>query len=178
MVKWVFDNPYIKRNYSEKLKTIWRKVITMPTPELTIQVYYPKARCWTEKMQYWYRYDPQNQDYTIHHYKAEIMYATMILPYPPEQMSLVRNNGGIRTHGLFCYSTYSGKRIIKLYYSETTPDYWIAFIMAHEYRHYWQMKKYGKLMYYKAQRDANKWAYKRLKEIGFKHDTFISIQKT
>ena len=174
MVKWKFDNDYIKRNYSDKLKDMWRKVITTSTPDLTIEVYYPKPRCWYEQMKY--LYDENNQ--RIHWHKNEIMYATMILRYPLHEMTLVRPGNTERARGLYCYRWQYNNRLIKLFYTEETSDYWIAFIMAHEYRHYRQHKKYGSAMRnyengrlrrpIQIEKDADSWAYKRVKELGLK----------
>jgi hypothetical protein len=176
MVKWIFENPYIKRNYEQKLKDIWRRVITAPTPDLTIKVIYPKPRCWYEPMRYCLDRSNTNMgSYTWH--KQEAMYASLILHYPFEEMTIVRAGDCDGSRGRYCHR-WSGFRLIKLFYTEGTSDYWIAFIMAHEYRHYRQYKRYGEQMHQyengrlhrpiQLEKDANGWAHRRVTELGFK----------
>lgn len=168
MVRWIFDNEYIKRNYEDKLKNIWRQVITKPTPDLTILVFYPKDKHYEYLMKHW-------EGYRL---KREMNHATIVLHYPIEEIVLSRayeQNG--YGHGRCCYGYFNQR--IKLYLSESTSDYWIAWLMAHEYRHWMQFKRYGDGMRHRdengrlhrpiqIEKDANDWASERMKHIGYK----------
>jgi hypothetical protein len=180
MVVFTFNEPEARDFYEDRIRKLWSQVVTAPTPDLWVKVFF-----YPDKVSYW-RMTDNNETLVASRYFKSLDGVERQHVY-----ELSRAKGSYRCiqyggHGMtnaewgFIQRHKNKiKHIITLRFGLTSSLDHMASLMAHEYRHYRQWKKYGAYnMNYKlngtgkrpiqVERDANKWMRKRMKELGYR----------
>jgi len=202
MVYVTFSQKWVKIWYADRLMRIWRDVITGATPDLWIKVFFYRDRVWFSSVdQRWYQYDEKQQkNVEVSHPglkrmdKARVFFGDRY-NFDDMELSEVHHNGQSRGnyrcakfmgHGFynkewnFIHKHPKIKHCITLKIGESCTDGYIAYLMAHEYRHYLQWKKYGAPAMarrvdgrikrpIRVEKDADDWALNRIKRLGYRY---------
>ena len=202
MVYVTFSQKWVKIWYEDRFMRIWRDIITAATPDLWIKVFFYRDKVWFSPVdQRWYQYDAKQQkNVEVSHPglkrmdKAKVFFGD---GYNFDDMAIsdvshyVGARGNYRCAGFMGHGFYEKewayirahpkiKHCITLKLGESCTDGSIAYLSAHEYRHYRQWKKYGamamarrvngrRMRPIQIEKDANDWAKKRIKKLGYKY---------
>jgi len=181
MVIWTYSQKWAKTRYDKRLKELWKTVITKPTPDLWIKVFFytnttigrnldKKAIQELQRIGISFNEERDVQRMVTYpatsvrgHYRCSLSYGH---GFYDTEWSFIRNHPNIN----HCITLKIGE--------ECTDDYIIS-LQAHEFRHYLQWKKYGAQMNRRinnrrkrpiqVEKDANKWAKKRVEKLGYKY---------
>ena len=202
MVYVTFSQKWAKTWYKDGIMRIWRDIVTAPTPDLWIKVFFYRDRVWFSPVdQRWYQYDEKQQkNVEVSHPglkridKARVFFGDR---YNFDDMERSKVHPVMQCRGNYRCAQFMGhgfydkewkyirsrrkiKHCITLKIGESCMDRSIAYLMAHEYRHYRQWKKYGAPAMatkvngrikrpIRVEKDADVWARKRIKELGYKY---------
>lgn len=202
MVYVTFSQKWAKVWYKERLMRIWRDVITAPTPDLWLKIFFYRDKVWfTAVDQRWYRWDEQQQkNVEISHPgikrkdEARVFFGdrynfdemTRIDVWPATQCrgnyrcAMFMGHGFYNKEWDFIHEHPRIRHCITLKIGESCTDDFIASLMAHEYHHYQQWKKYGapemarkvngrRKRPIRVEQDAEQWARARIKALGYRY---------
>lgn len=202
MVCITFSQKWAETWYKDRIMRIWRDIITRATPDLWIKVFFYRDRTWFSPVdQRWYQYDEKQQkNVEVSHPGLKRMDGARVFfgdRYNFDDMALSKVHPVMQCRGNYRCAEFMGhgfydkewnfirehpkiKHCITLKIGESSTDGSIAYLTAHEYRHYLQWKKHGaptmarkvngrRQRPIRIEKDANDWAEKRIKELGYRY---------
>jgi len=178
MVFMSFSQDWAKELYGEKIRHLWQKVITASTPDLWVKIFY-----YRDKVMYYPLLDDSEKNKAKEFFKS-LDGVEKQHTYPHNGCNGHYRCGEFGGHGFydtewkFIRKHHKISHCITLKLYEGITDDNIVQLMAHEYRHYRQWKKYGARKMnpkwssngrrpIQVERDANKWAEQRTKKLGY-----------
>jgi len=181
MVFFTFSQQWAKERHEERVRKLWNKVITASTSDLWVKVFFYRDKIVYHNLQFC---DISEQAKAMNHF-ASIDSIELQHCYPSNSTRGTYRCAESMGHGFydkewnFIQKHTKINHCITLKLGESIKDDSIVSIMAHEYRHYRQWKKYGAYkMNTKAnstgkrpiqvERDAKDWAKKRTHQLGYK----------
>lgn len=180
MVFFTFSQKWAKERHGERVRKLWNKVITSPTPDLWVKVFFYRDKIMYHNLQFC---DISEQARAMNHF-ASIDGIELQHCYSATSTRGTYRCAEFMGHGFydkewrFMEKHQKIGHCVTLKLGESIRDDSIVSIMAHEYRHYRQWKKYGaRAMNPKCnfkgrrpiqvERDANDWAKKRTQQLGY-----------
>ena len=184
MVVITYSQPKLKKRFGSKIRRLFNLVKTRSTPDLWIKVFIkrlPKER-W---MRYGWGLNGERDSAQIKFFFGN-RFKFEDISKQSDWTSLIRCNGHYRwveamgfydKEWKFLNDNPKIKHVITLKIGENSTDEIIAGLIAHEFRHYLQYRKYGRQMISResyngrrkrpvqVERDANKWANKRIEQL-------------
>lgn len=175
-----FSQNWAKQRYENRIRNLWQKVITTSTPDLWLKIFFYK-----DQIKYYPLLD-ESEKINAQQYFNDLTGIWLQHVYPPYR----RNRGTYRSAQVFGHGFYDKewkfiqkhpkiRHCITLKFYDGIKDDSMVQLMAHEYRHYQQYKKYGTLAMnpkhnsdgkrpIQHERDARRWAEMRTKQLGYK----------
>ena len=139
MTRWYYSNPKMKEVFGARLREHFNFVKTMSTPDLLIKVFVYKPKVHSDDSFRSGRWRGHYRNVYIHGF------------YSNEVKHYKQSKGKIR-------------HVIQLKFDEDITDRSLIELLAHEYRHYWQFKKYkNPKEHMQLERDAKKFQRLKLK---------------
>ena len=151
--------------FDARIRRIWGEVITAPTPDLWLKVFFYRDKFWYSKVdEHWYQYDEKlGKSVEVSHPglkrvdKAKVFFGDR---YNFDDMELLKVHPATSWRGNYRCAQFMGhgfydkewkfihkhpkiQHCITLKIGESCSDRSIAHLSAHEYQHYKQWKKYG-----------------------------------
>ena len=194
----------MKKRFGDKIKVLWNKVVTRATPDLWVKVLFTRDNIWYRKAysiwgkETWYHgntleydEDESTTERRLEHqrdnlrfffgdrYNFEEIEQQIVSPNTLSKghyrCALPNMHGFYDKEWDFIRKHPKIKHCITLKIGESCDDKTIAWLIAHEFRHYLQYKKHGSSMGTRVdgrkkrpiqvERDANKWAKKRIERL-------------
>jgi len=178
MVFMSFSQKWAKMAYEDRIRKLWQKVIIAPTPDLWVKVFFYRDKA------IWYTlFDESEKQKARQYFKdlkgVHIQHISHNYCRGHYRSAIYGGHGFYKKEWNFIHKHPKIRHCITLKYPEGSTDDSIVQLMAHEYRHYRQYKKYGTMaMNYKMngsgkrpiqhEKDARLWAEKRTKQLGYK----------
>jgi len=181
MVFFTYSQQWAKEIHGERIKKLWKKVITASTPDLWVKVFFNRDKTIYHNLQFC---DISEQAKAMNYF-ASIDSVELQHCYPANSARGNYRYAKYMGHGFydkewrFIRKHPKVSHCITLKLGESIKDDSIVNIMAHEYRHYRQWKKYGGRAMnprynskgrrpIQIEHDANNWAKKRTQQLGYK----------
>lgn len=149
-----YSQPKLKNQWKDKLNRLWKLIKTKSTSDLWVKVFIQKDRTYKNHLG---ESTCSKATYWSGHYRS------------------INHHGFYDKEWDFLNKHPKIKNVITLKIGESCSEEGIATLIAHEYRHYLQYKKYNYRMNYKingrrkspiqVERDANNWAKKRVNKL-------------
>ena len=180
MVVFTFEDRWTKDFYEARIRKLWKEVTTAPTPDVWVKVLFFK-----DKASYWRLHD-NNETLEASKYFNSLDGIERQHVYESSRVKGTYRCANYGGHGFYDDEwkfiqkhNHKIRHVITLRLGLAAKEDYVAALMAHEYRHYRQWKKYGAYeMNYRlngtgkrpiqVERDANKWMRKRMEELGRK----------
>ena len=146
-----YSQPKLKKDWNERINRIFSLVKTKATPDLWVKVFIYRDKTRT--------FMGEQKVYNATNWRGHYRNANVF------------GHGFYKDEWKFLNKHKNIKHCITLKIGESCDDENIASLMAHEFRHYLQFKKYGNNRLRKGnrciqiERDANKWQKQRLSKL-------------
>ena len=178
MVIWTYSQKWAKEVHGDSIKRLWNKVVTRPTPDILIKVFFYRDKTRFLKLDHGIKEAEKAcmslgkiDDIEI----MKVYPATMVRGH--YRCSTSYGHGFYENEWNFIYNHPNIKHCITLKIGQLCSDNMIISLQAHEYRHYLQWKKYGASAMgrringrlkrpIQVEKDADKWSKQRVEKLG------------